>query len=324
MSTTRGMTGWSFFAPGSASWGLPAPVARIWPAMTVLAARAGGCCRHVCRRLGGLLEQVGDRRHPVAGDVLEDLEHLGPFLQVADAELRIAHRLADQVLARDDQAGEPAAVLALGRRLVLDATAILGLVELLGGQGPQLLVGLVELDLLVADVDRLAVPPAQLLGQPDGVLLGRQDIERVRRRIDSRRGRGDSPRRTSGPAIGWGSMPSDLAEKVPSSSSDSLSWPPPARIRSPLAGFVDRVVDALPLHADSLDAEIVLGPDLEAEELGVEHDLLSGQVFAGEARRLVLAAVDRQGERLLALEAEGVLPAELHLASPLDRGDVGC
>ena len=53
------------------------------------------------------------------------------------------------------------------------------------------------------------------------------------------------------------------------------------------------VVDALPLDADALDAEIVLGLDLEAEQLGVEHDLLAGQVLAGERRGLVVAAGDR-------------------------------
>ena len=95
-------------------------------------------------------------------------------------------------------------------------------------------------------------------------------------------------------------MPSDLAEKVPSTSSDSLSWPPAGQDSLALGRLLDRIVDALPFHADALDAEIVLGPDLEAEELGVEDHLLSRQVLAGEARRLVLAAVDREGERLLA------------------------
>src|SRR5262249_50712491 len=38
----------------------------------------------------------------------------------------------------------------------------------------------------------------------------------------------------------------------------------------------------------------------------------------GDARRLILAAGDRQQERLLALQAEGVLPAELDRARALD------
>ena len=54
-------------------------------------------------------------------------------------------------------------------------------------------------------------------------------------------------------------------------------------MRSPLAGaWTTGFVDALPLDADPLDAEIVLGADLEAEQLGVEHDLLPRQVLAGE------------------------------------------
>ena len=116
-------------------------------------------------------------------------------------------------------------------------------------------------------------------------------------------------------------MPSDFAEKVPLSSSDSLSWPPAARIRSPLAGVLDdRAIDPLPVHADVLDAEIVLGPDLEAQELGVEHDLLAGQIFAGERRGLVFAAGDRERERFFARQAELVLPAELDLPRALDLG----
>ena len=43
-------------------------------------------------------------------------------------------------------------------------------------------------------------------------------------------------------------MPSDLAEKVPASSSDSLSWPPAPRIRSPLAG-VDDLGMSMPCHS---------------------------------------------------------------------------
>ena len=45
-------------------------------------------------------------------------------------------------------------------------------------------------------------------------------------------------------------MPSDLAENVPATSSESFSLPPAARIRSPLAGLpISAALDALPFHA---------------------------------------------------------------------------
>ena len=104
-------------------------------------------------------------------------------------------------------------------------------------------------------------------------------------------------------------MPSALAENVPATSSDSLSLPPAARIVSPCGGGLDdRVLDPLPVDADALDAEIVLGADLEVELLGVEHDLLPGQVLARERRRLVVAAGDGRA-------MNGSLPASPNASS---------
>ena len=131
-----------------------------------------------------LLQEVGHRGHPVGGDVLEDLEHLGPLLQVADAELGVAHRLPDQVLARDDEARQATAVGPLGVGLVLDPLPVLVAVELLRRELAELLVRLEELPLAVAHLQRLPVPLAQLLGEPDRVLLGVEDVERVGRRVD--------------------------------------------------------------------------------------------------------------------------------------------
>ena len=87
-------------------------------------------------------------------------------------------------------------------------------------------------------------------------------------------------------------MPSAFAEKVPPSRARPYRVAPAARTCSPLAGVLnDRALDSAPFEADPLDAEIVLGLDLEAERLGIEHDLLPGHVFAGQGRRLIVAAV---------------------------------
>ena len=92
-------------------------------------------CRRRCCPIGGLsglLEKIGHRRHAVAGNVFEDLQHLGPLFQMADAELGIAHRLLDEVFARPHQVRQAA-----GRwphsaaACVLDAAASLRLIELL-------------------------------------------------------------------------------------------------------------------------------------------------------------------------------------------------
>ncbi len=269
--------------------------------------------------LGRLLQEVGHRGHPVRRDVLEDLEHLGPSFEVADAELGVPHGLLDQVLARHHQARQPSAVGPLGRGLGLDLLADVGPVDLLGGHRPELLVGLVELHLAVADLERLAVPLAQLLGQPDGVLLGAEDEQGVGRRDDPRparqvildedpegdrlrldpeRLRRESTRDFQGLLVGAAGHQDPVA----------------GRGRSDALG-----VEPLPGQADSLDAEIVLGVDLEVEQLGVDHDLLTRQILDHQARGLVVAAGDLERERLLAGQAEAVAPAELEVARAVDR-----
>src|SRR5262249_19191153 len=76
----------------------------------------------------------------------------------------------------------------------------------------------------------------------------------------------------------------------------------------------------LPVEADLLDAEIILGSNLEAELLGVENDFLPGQVLAGNGRRLVITRLDREGKRLLSGQPELVLPAKFDLPRALDQG----
>ena len=116
-------------------------------------------------------------------------------------------------------------------------------------------------------------------------------------------------------------MPSALAENVPLTRATSLSLPPAARMRSPLAGVLTTGFST-PCHS----MPICLTPKsswaltLKLERLGIEHDLLAGQILAGERGSLVVAAVDRQDERLLAGQAELVLPAELHRPRAFDLG----
>ena len=87
---------------GSGSWAAPSPRSGDWAAC---------------------FEQVGDRRHPVAGDVLQDLEHLGPFFQVAmpNSGLRIAclirsSPVTDQAESRRPLARSAAAWFSILRR----------------------------------------------------------------------------------------------------------------------------------------------------------------------------------------------------------------
>ncbi len=119
-----------------------------------------------------MFQEVGDGRHAGAGDVLEDLEHLGPFFQVADREFGVAHRLTDEVFAAGDEAVEASAVGALGVGLTFDPAAVVGPVEVFRGEFAKLLVGGVQLQLAVAHFEGLLMPLAQLFGQPDGMLFG--------------------------------------------------------------------------------------------------------------------------------------------------------
>ena len=130
-------------------------------------------------------KQVGDRRHPVARDVLQDLEHLGPFFQAGDAELGVAHRLLDQVFAGNrpgpTAGGRWPARRRPGSRSCAGSRAGRALRP---ARARSCLLVSYNCISLVAHLERLAMPLAQLLGDPDGVLLGVQDIEHVGRRID--------------------------------------------------------------------------------------------------------------------------------------------
>jgi hypothetical protein len=131
-----------------------------------------------------LLQEVGHIRHAVGRDVFEDLQHLGPFFQMANAEFWVPQGLPDQFLAVGGQARKATTIGPLSGRLRLDLPAGLRSIQLLGREQPQLLIGVMELHLAVAHFERLPVPFAHLLGQPDRVLLGAQDMEHIGGRID--------------------------------------------------------------------------------------------------------------------------------------------
>ena len=264
-------------------------------------------CRH--RSLRRLLEQIGHRGHPVGRDVLENLEHLGPLLEMPDAEFRIAHGLLDQVFAGDDQVGQSPSVGSLGDGLILDPPPGLGPVQLIGGQGPQLLVGLVELQLPVAHLQRLAVPLAELLGQPDRVLLGVEHVERVGGRVDAAaageivlREDPDLDRlRLDAQRLGR-ERAADFERFLVVGTGGQQALALGRRLH-------DGALHSLPLHADLLDAKVVLGLDLELERLGVEHDLLARQVL-----RRTATAPHRRGRRSTAGTAP-CRPGRRHPAS---------
>ena len=136
------------------------------------------------RALAASLQQIGHRRHAVGRNILENLQHLGPAIQRTDVELRITGRLPEQIFARRRQSREPAAVGALGGGLVLDAPADIGPIQLLRRKVAKLLVGFVQLQLAVANLQRLAVPFVELFGHPDRVLLGIEDVQDVVGRVD--------------------------------------------------------------------------------------------------------------------------------------------
>ena len=102
---------------------------------------------------------------------------------------------------------------------------------------------------------------------------------------------------------------------MPLASTLRFSNPPAAMMRSPLAGSSDgRGVGPFPLDAELFYAEIIFGLDAEVQLLRIEHDFRSRQVFAGQRWGFVVAGRDRKGQRLLALQAELVAPAEFDLA----------
>ena len=136
------------------------------------------------RRLRRGLQQVGHRRHAIGRDVGQDLQHLGPLIEVADADLRIAGRLPQQVFARFGQIRQSTAVGPFGVGLPFDLPPRFRPVEFLGRHVAELLVRFVKLQLAVADFERLPMPFGQLLGDPDRVLLGVEHVERIRRGVD--------------------------------------------------------------------------------------------------------------------------------------------
>ena len=90
-------------------------------------------------------------------------------------------------------------------------------------------------------------------------------------------------------------------------------------MRSPCAVLHGGFVDAQPLHADLLDAEVILHHHLERKLFRIEHHLVAGQILAGQRRCLVGTGRDRQGERFAGGQAESVLPFDQELLGFGDR-----
>ena len=121
-------------------------------------------------------------------------------------------------------------------------------------------------------------------------------------------------------SIGCGSMPSELAVNVPCTSSAVLLVTAGGEQARADRGRFDQLAGkALPRHADVLHAEIVAGPHVKHELLGVEHDAAAGQILAGKLRRFVVQRRDSDFERLLAGQAEFVLPFERNLTCIVDQ-----
>ena len=177
--------------------------------------------------------------------------------------------------------------------LVLDPAAVFWLIELFAGELPELLVGLEQLHLAVAYQKRLPMPLAELLRDPDGVLFGVEHPERVGRRIDSR-----APRQIifhEQPHVHRLRLNSQRFGRERAGDIERIFLVAAGR-ENPLAlsrRARNGRFDALPLQPDVFDPEIILRPYLEAELLGVEDNLLTGQVLAGNGRGFVLAAGDR-------------------------------
>ena len=239
---------------------------------------------------------------------------------MAHPELGVAHGLLNQVFTGPDQVRQPAPVGPFGNCLVLDPPPDLGLIQLVGRKGSQLLVGLRELQFPVAHFQRLAMPLAELFGKPDRVLLGAQHIEQIRGRVDP-------------PAAGEVIFREDPdihrlrldAQRLRRECAGDLErFLVIAPSRQDALAFCrcldDGTLHSLPFHADPLDAEIVLSLDLELQSFRIEHDLLAGQVFTGHRGGLIVAAVDRQQEGRCARQAELILPAELHGSCSIDPG----
>ncbi len=110
---------------------------------------------------------------------------MGPGFELVGVDLRIASGFFDKLFAGEREVGKTVSVHALGRGLRFDAAAIFRLIELVGGEVAQLLVGFVQLQFAIADFERDVVPAGELFGHPNGVLLRTEDVEGVGRRVNA-------------------------------------------------------------------------------------------------------------------------------------------
>jgi len=128
-------------------------------------------------RAGALLEQIGDARHPVGGDVGERLQHRGPRFQLLGVKFIVLGGLLHQAAAGAIEIVEPIGVGVFGGGLLGDLAAIFRAIELGGAQRAQLFIGLVELLLALIAFAGHGEPFAELLGEPEGVIRLVQDME---------------------------------------------------------------------------------------------------------------------------------------------------
>ena len=232
-----------------------------WPtAFVLLAGEEAAATRGA---LAPLFQQVGHRRHAVGRDVGEDLEHLGPLVEVADADLGIAGGLLEQVFADFVEIRQAAAVRLLGVGLPFDLAARFRFVEFLRRHVAQPFVRFVKLQLAVADFECLAMPFGELLGDPDRVLLGVEDVEDVGGGVDSLSIReiigGEQPQldRLRLDAERLGGEGALHVERGFFMAADGEH-------RFAFGWLLDHVAgDASPAHADVFHAEVVVGSHVE-------------------------------------------------------------
>ena len=252
---------------------------------------------------------------------LSIVAHVSSRLRV---ELVVLRRLLDEAAAGLGQAVEPRGVGVLGGGLLRDLAAVLGPVEVLGRQGAQFLVRLVELLLALVGFLGDFQPLAELLGQPErvvglvehvehearraGVRPARQVI--VRPRADFQRLRGDALARRAEGRLGGQFLLFRRADR-----GDLL-----AADRRLAVGLRLR---SGPLQADLLDAEIVRGVDVEGHHFGVQHDLFERFAPGDDARGFVLDGMDFEHQRLARGQAVGVAPGELPVRVAADRSIAG-
>src|SRR5262249_13328788 len=176
-----------------------------------------------------------------------------------------------------------------------------------------------KLHLAVANFERLAMPLAHLLGDPDGVLLGAEDIEQIDGRIDAVAiGLVINGEQAHGQRL-WLDAEGLSAERAGQLEIFLLAAAGGERaLAVDLFGGHVRIAGGLPLDADGFDAKIVLRANLEGERLAVEDDFLPRETFASECGRLILAGIDRDGERRCTGETIFILPLEDELARVVD------